>query len=108
MWPTLRFCKCILYVQRFAKKLKKKPCKEVEWYSSVKSSPLTLYHTIPTVKDPEKEAFWKHCGKRKKNVGNKHFSHFSFAFSINVFYPSQKEFSFFNPFPNNKFLTLPN
>ena len=27
---------------------------------------LTLYHTIPTFNDPEKVAFWKHCGKRRK------------------------------------------
>ena len=27
---------------------------------------LTLYHTITTFNDPEKEAFWKHCGKRRK------------------------------------------
>ena len=26
----------------------------------------TLYHTMPTFNDPEKEAFWKHCGKRRK------------------------------------------
>ena len=27
---------------------------------------LTLYHTIPTINDPLKEAFWKQCGKRRK------------------------------------------
>ena len=27
---------------------------------------LTLYHTILTFNDPKKEAFWKHCGKRRK------------------------------------------
>ena len=27
---------------------------------------LTLYHTIPTLKDPEGEAFYKHGGKRRK------------------------------------------
>ena len=27
---------------------------------------LTLYHTIPTLNDPEKEGFWKHFGKRRK------------------------------------------
>ena len=27
---------------------------------------LTLYHTIPTFNDPEREGFWKHCGKRRK------------------------------------------
>ena len=26
----------------------------------------TFYHTIPTFNDPEKEAFRKHCGKRRK------------------------------------------
>ena len=27
---------------------------------------LTLYHLIPTFNDPEKVAFWKHAGKRRK------------------------------------------
>ena len=27
---------------------------------------LTLYHTIPTLIDPKKGSFWKHCGKRRK------------------------------------------
>ena len=27
---------------------------------------LTLYHTIPTFNNLEKEDFWKHCGKRQK------------------------------------------
>ena len=27
---------------------------------------LTLYHTILSFNDPEKEDFWKHCGKRRK------------------------------------------
>ena len=27
---------------------------------------LTLYHIIPTFKNPEEKAFWKHCGKRRK------------------------------------------
>ena len=27
---------------------------------------LTLYHIMPNFNDPEKEAFRKHCGKRKK------------------------------------------
>ena len=27
---------------------------------------LTLYHTIPTFNNSEKETFWKHCGKRRK------------------------------------------
>ena len=27
---------------------------------------LTLYHTIPTFNDPDKDAFCKHCGKRRK------------------------------------------
>ena len=29
-------------------------------------NPWTLYHIIPTFNDPEKEAIWKHCGKRRK------------------------------------------
>ena len=29
-------------------------------------SSLTLYHTILTFNDPEKEGFCKHCGKRRK------------------------------------------
>ena len=27
---------------------------------------LTLYHTVPTFKDPKEEGFGKHCGKRRK------------------------------------------
>ena len=27
---------------------------------------LTLYHTIPTFNNPDKEAFWKDCGKQRK------------------------------------------
>ena len=26
----------------------------------------TLYHTIPTFNNPDKESFCKHCGKRRK------------------------------------------
>ena len=32
----------------------------------IASSCLTLYHTIPTFNHPWIEAFWKHCGKRRK------------------------------------------
>ena len=28
---------------------------------------LTLYQIIPTINDPEKETFWKHCEKRRKS-----------------------------------------
>ena len=40
--------------------------------------------------DPEKEAFWKHCGKRRKCWLPAFFS-----FSHYVFYPFQKEFCIF-------------
>ena len=30
------------------------------------TTPLTLYHMIPTFNDPEEESFVKHCGKRRK------------------------------------------
>ena len=30
------------------------------------ASTLTLYHTIPSFNDHEKEGFLEHCGKRKK------------------------------------------
>ena len=33
---------------------------------SFHSKLLTLYHTTPIFNDPEKEAFWKHYGKRRK------------------------------------------
>ena len=40
---------------------------------------LTLYHTTPTFKDSEKEAFGKHCGKRRK------CQHFLFYFESCLF-----------------------
>ena len=42
---------------------------------------LTLYNTIPTFNDPEKESFWKHCGKRRK-CWQPAFSLFPTMFSI--------------------------
>ena len=33
---------------------------------------LTLYHTVRTFDDPEKEVFWKNCGKGE-NAGDQHF-----------------------------------
>ena len=41
---------------------------------------LTLYHTVPTFNDSEKEVFRKHCGKRRKMLVTSIFS-----FSHNVF-----------------------
>ena len=35
-------------------------------YDSNDKTILTLYHTIPTFNDPEKEGFRKHCGKKRK------------------------------------------
>ena len=52
---------------------------------------LSLYHTIPTFNDLQKEAFWKHCRKRRKCWLPAFFS-----FSHNVFYPSQNKFKFFS------------
>ena len=40
----------------------------------------TLYHTITTFNDPDKDAFWKHCGKGE-NAGNQHFLLFPTIFS---------------------------
>ena len=40
---------------------------------------LTLYHTIPTVNDPEKEAFENIVGKGE-NAGNQHFLLFPLCF----------------------------
>ena len=51
-----------------------------------RSMHLTLYHTIPTFNDPEKETFRKHCGKRR-NAGNQHFLLFP-----QCFLPIKKEF----------------
>ena len=48
---------------------------------------LTLYLTIPTFNDLEKETFRKHCGKRRKCI---------FSFSHNVFYPSQSKSQILN------------
>ena len=44
---------------------------------------LTLYHTIPTFNDPEKEGFGKNCGKEE----NAAFSPFTTSFL-----PFQKQF----------------
>ena len=44
------------------------------------SGSLTLYHRIPTVNNPEKEAFWKQYGKRRK-CWLPAFSHFLTMFS---------------------------
>ena len=51
---------------------------------------IILYHTIPTFNDPEKEAFWKHCAKRKKC-----WLQPAFSVSHNVFYPSHITVQFF-------------
>ena len=53
----------------------KKTCSRIKlkniWDSALRSgllkTYLTLYHTIPTFNDPEKEALWKHWGKRRKH-----------------------------------------
>ena len=50
---------------------------------------LTLYHTIPTFIDPEKEAFWKHWGKSRK-CWQSAFSPFPTMFSTH----STKNFCF--------------
>ena len=46
---------------------------------------LTLYHAITTFNDPDKEACWKHYGKKRKCW-----------FSQNVFCPSQNKLQFFS------------
>ena len=52
---------------------------------------LTLYHTIPTFKDPEERAFRKGLkDKEEMQVTG------IFFFSNNLFYPSQNKFNFFN------------
>ena len=45
----------------------------IQLYQAMETDPsfhvsyfLTLYHTIPTFKDPKKEGFGKHYGKRRK------------------------------------------
>ena len=48
----------------------------------------TLCHTILTFNDLEKDAFQKHCRKRR-NCSILSFSH-------DVFYPAQQRFQFFN------------
>ena len=35
-------------------------------YAVINKPVLTLYHTIPTLNDPDKVAFCKHCGKKTK------------------------------------------
>ena len=39
---------------------------DLQLSSPVAKDVLTLYYTILTFNDPKKEAFWKHCGKRRK------------------------------------------
>ena len=49
---------------------------------------LTLYQTVPTINDPEEDAFWKHCGKkhfllfRKKKVSTLPKQNFGFSFTF--------------------------
>ena len=52
-------------------------------------SGLTLYHTIPTLNDPEKKAFENIVGKRE-NAGNQHFLLFP-----QCFLPFPKQISIF-------------
>ena len=54
-------------------------------------SSLTLYHTIPTFNNLEKEAFLKPLWEKKKMLLTS-----IFTFSHNVFYPFQSKFSFSN------------
>ena len=58
---------------------------------NINSTFLTLYNTIPTFIDHEKEAFRKHYGKGE-NAGNQHFLLFPQCFL--PIYPSQKQFLF--------------
>ena len=51
-------------------------------YPSSLHQSLTLYHTVPTFNDLEKEAFWKHSGEKEKMLVSSIFS-----FSHNVFNP---------------------
>ena len=63
---------------------------QADWHGSILFvNALPLYHTIQTFNDPEKEGFWKHCGKRRKCWWTSIFS-----FSHNVLFPLQKKFNF--------------
>ena len=52
---------------------------------------LTLFHTILTFNNPEKEAFWKALWVKEKILLTSVFS-----FSHSVFYSFQQEFLFFS------------
>ena len=63
-----------------------RPCAEFFFYFMNHGSldhpwfmPFSLYHTILTSNDPEREGFEKHCGKGE-NAGNQHFLLFSQCF----------------------------
>ena len=66
------------------------------------SNSLTVHHIIPSFNKPEEKSFWKHSGKGK-NAGNQYFLLFLPDYLLN-----QRQISLLNPFPNDKFQTLPN
>ena len=74
----------------------KKRCEEnenIQFFSvdfKVSHDCLTLYNTIPTLNDPEKEGLENKKGKRE-NAGYQHF-----LLSQNYFYPCTDKFQFFN------------
>ena len=57
---------CIMSNFSFSHSVFKRLVSQGRQKSSLCGKALTLYHTISTLNDPEKEAFWKHCGKRRK------------------------------------------
>ena len=50
-------------------------------FSLLSTDSLTLYQTIPTLNNTEKETFWKHWEK-KENAGNQHFLLFPQCFLL--------------------------
>ena len=63
-------------------------CSKDSLHNQVSFYLLSHYHTIPTLNEPEKEVFGKHCGKEKMLVTS------IFSFSHNVSYPSKSKFQF--------------
>ena len=61
----------------------------VSWLFLIQTLKWTLYHTIQTFNDPEKETFWKHCGKRRKC--------WHFLLFLQCFLPFPKQNSIFQP-----------
>ena len=73
-------CIHFLYINFEKKKMEKKKRIMIMFICASYFCVLTLYHTILTFNDPDKEAFLKHCGKKRK-CWKLAFSHLPTMFS---------------------------